>query len=151
LWIKRTVYCLILLHPQITKEIFDLIFPCGVSDWFELKEGRNDENNVFITLEEKDIPPLSESDKNKKILARKFHDITITDFPIRGRRTLLTFRRRYWKIEGREEYLKRDIQLAFPGTQLEVEFANFLKETSRRSPNVARLFSKVAKPPDQRI
>lgn len=136
---------------QITKEIFDLIFPCGVSDWFELKAGRSDENNVYITLEEKDIPPLSETDKDKKILARKFHDITITDFPIRGRRTLLTFRRRYWKIEGREEYLKRDIQLAFPGTQLATEFANFLKETGRRDPDVARLFSQVAKPPNQRI
>jgi len=136
---------------QISKEIFDLIFPCGVSDWFELKEGRSDEENVYITLEEKDLPPLSEVDKNKKIVARKFHDITITDFPVRGRRTLLTFRRRYWKIEGREEYLKRDIKLTFPGTQLEKEFANFLKETRRRDPNVARLFSDVAKPPDQGI
>lgn len=136
---------------QITKEIFDLIFPCGVSDWFELKDGRNDEENVYITLEEKDLPPLLESDKDKKIVARKFHDITITDFPMRGRRTLLTFRRRYWKVEGQEKYLKRDIKLTFPGTQLETEFANFLKETSGRNPDVARLFSDVSKPPDQRI
>ena len=69
--------------------------------------------------------------EGKKILARKFHEITITDFPIRGRRTLLTFRRRYWKIEGEEKYLKRDIKLVFPGTQLELEFANFLKENGR--------------------
>jgi hypothetical protein len=136
---------------EISKEVFDLFFPQGVSEWFEIKDGHGDENNIYITLEEKDLPPLSEADKDKKILARKFHDITITDFPIRGHRALLTFRRRYWKVEGREEYLKRDIQLAFPGTQLAIEFANFLKETSRRDPNVARLFSQVAKPPNQRV
>jgi len=68
--------------------------------------------------------------KDKKIIAKKFHEITITDFPLRGRRTLITFRRRYWKVEGEEKYLKRDIKLAFPGTQLEEEFGNFLKEDS---------------------
>src|SRR3989338_2424597 len=111
---------------QITKEIFELIFPKGLFDWFNLVEGRSDENNVYVSLEEKDLPPLTEANKNKKITARKFHDITITDFPLRGKRTLLTFRRRYWQIEGEETYLKRDIQLCFPGTQLEQEFARFL-------------------------
>ncbi|NCQ56203.1 hypothetical protein GW797_08320, partial [Candidatus Parcubacteria bacterium] len=75
----------------------------------------------------KDLPPLTEENKDKKIVTKKLHDITITDFPLRGRQTLLTFRRRYWKLEGQEEYLKRDIKLAFAGTQLEQEFALFLK------------------------
>lgn len=136
---------------HITKEIVDLIFPQGTSDWFELKEGRSDGENVYIVLEEKDIPPLSDAQKEKKILARKFHDITITDFPLRGKRTLLTMRRRYWKIEGEETYLKRDMNLTFPGTQLEIEFANFLKETCRRDSGVALLYRSVAMPPDQRI
>lgn len=136
---------------QITKEIFDLFFPCGVSDWFELKEGRSDEHNAYIILEEKDLPPLLESDKDKKILAKKFHEITITDFPLRGKRTLLTFRRRYWKIEGQEEYLKRDIELTFPGTQLATEFASFLKETCRRNSDLALLYCDVSMPPDQGI
>lgn len=136
---------------QITKEIFDLFFPCGISDWFELKEGRSDEQNVYIVLEEKDLPPLLESHKDKKILARKFHEITITDFPLRGKRTLLTFRRRYWKIEGQEEYLKRDIQLTFPGTQLATEFASFLKETCRGNSDLTLLYRDVSMPPGQGI
>ncbi|MCZ6800365.1 MAG: hypothetical protein O7F12_07760 [Nitrospirae bacterium] len=49
-------------------------------------------------MTEKDLPPLSTP--HQKIVAKKFHDITITDFPLRGKRTLLTFRRRYWKLEG---------------------------------------------------
>ncbi len=113
---------------EITKEIFELIFPKGTFEWFEITDGRSDENNTCITLVEKDIPPLTEETKDKKIIAKKLHDITVTDFPLRGKRTLLTFRRRYWKLEGQKEYLKRDIKLMFPGTQLEQEFAAFLKE-----------------------
>ncbi|OFZ52652.1 MAG: hypothetical protein A3D92_06295, partial [Bacteroidetes bacterium RIFCSPHIGHO2_02_FULL_44_7] len=123
----------------------------GLFDWFNLVEGRSDENNVYVSLEEKDLPPLTEANKNKKITARKFHDITITDFPLRGKRTLLTFRRRYWQIEGEETYLKRDIQLCFPGTQLEQEFARFLKEAGGRDSGVARLYRPYALPPRQGV
>ncbi len=109
------------------KKIFELIFPKGTFEWFEITDGRSDEKNTCITLAEKDIPPLTEENKDQKIIAKKWHDITVTDFPLRGKRTLLTFRRRYWKLEGQKEYLKRDIKLMFPGTQLEQEFAAFLK------------------------
>ena len=136
---------------EITSDFFELVFPKGTADWFDLKEGRSDEENVYIILEEKDLPPLTDAQKDRKIIARKFHDITITDFPLRGKRTLLTFRRRYWKIEGEEAYLKRDIPLSFPGTQLETEFANFLKEDGGRSSGLAGFYRRVSAPPDQRI
>ncbi len=116
------------LCMEIKKEILELIFPKGTFEWFEITDGKTDEKNTCITLAENDIPPLTEENKDKKILAKKLHDITDTDFPLRGKRTLLTFRRRYWKLEGQKEYLKRDIKLIFPGTQLEQEFAAFLKE-----------------------
>ena len=136
---------------QLTKEIFELIFPRGLFDWFDLIEGKSDEQNVYVVLEEKDLPPLSEANKNKKIVARKFHEITITDFPLRGKRTLITLRRRYWKLEGEEQYLKRDIKLTFPGTQLETEFANFLKEAGGRDSGVALIYRPFALPPDQGV
>lgn len=112
---------------EIKKEILELIFPEGTFECFEITDGKSDEKNTYITFTEKDIPPLSKEHENKKIIARKLHDITVTDFPLRGKRTLLTFRRRYWKLEGQKEYLKRDIELTFPGTQLGEEFAAFLK------------------------
>lgn len=115
------------IKMEIKKEIFELIFPEGTFEWFEITDGKRDTENNYITLTEKDIPPLAKGQENIKIMARKFHDITVTDFPLRGRRTILTFRRRYWKLEGQKEYLKRDIELTFPGTQLEQEFASFLK------------------------
>ena len=109
-------------------QFIELFLPKGTLKWFDIASSSSDEDKVYITLVEKDDPPLKDS--NQKIIGRKLHDITITDFPIRGKRCLLTFRRRYWKVEGQDGYLKRDIQLAFPGTKLASEFATFLKENS---------------------
>lgn len=131
----------------IQQKVLELIFPQGVFEWFDLTDGVIDGENIRITLEEKDNPPVSEENKNQKIIAKKFHDITITDFPIRGKRTLLTFRRRYWKIEGQKEYLKRDIQLAFLGTQLEKEFAIFLKDDGGRGTILAKFYRQVSTDP----
>jgi hypothetical protein len=114
---------------ELTKEMFELIFPQGLFDWFELTDGRADGPEVSFTLTEKDLPPLSTP--HQTIVARKFHNMTLTDFPLRGKRTRLTIRRRYWKLEGQAEYLKRDnIPLCCPGTQLEKAFADFLKAPS---------------------
>lgn len=136
---------------QVEKSILELILPEGALEYFDVLEGRMDENNFYIILEEKNNPPVAEENKNKKIISKGFKDITITDFPIRGRRTLLTFKRRYWQIEGQKEYLKRDIKLSFPGTQLAKEFADFLKEKSRNAPDVAEFYRGYALPPDQGI
>ena len=53
---------------QISKEVFELIFPQGLFDWFDLTEGKGDDENVYITLEEKDIPPVTDKIKDKKII-----------------------------------------------------------------------------------
>jgi len=114
----------------IEQSVLRLIFPEKVFEWFEVVDGTKDAKEVRIVFEEKNIPPTSEEQKHKTVLSKGFTDITITDFPIRGRQTFLTFRRRYWQIEGESRLLKRDIKLSFPGTQLEKEFADFLKEGS---------------------
>ena len=105
-------------------------FPPGLFDWFEITDGRSDAQHGSLTLTEKDLPPLSNAQSPQKIVARKFHDLTITDCPLRGNRTRRTFRRRYGKLEGQDEYLTRDIPLCFPGPQLEQAVADFLKAAS---------------------
>lgn len=130
-----------------SSNIFNVFFPKGILDWFDVVKSSQDEDNVYITLEEKNIPPITEENKDKKIVAKDFVNITITDFPIRGRRTLLTFKRRRWEVEGQKEYLKRDIQLSFPGTKLEQEFASFLKEDGGRGTILANFYRKVSENP----
>jgi len=123
-----------------------VIFPPSTFEWFDLTTSRADEQNIYFTLVEKDLSPT-----DQPIIARKFHDITITDFPIRGKRTLLTFRRRYWKVSGQTEYVKRDIPLVFPGTQLATEFAHFLKDDGGRGTVLAGFYRKMAAPPSQGV
>ena len=130
------------------KSILELILPDGVFEWFDVAGGVRDENDLKIVLEEKNIPPDS---KGKKIISKGFTDITITDFPIRGRRTLLTFRRRYWQVEGEQKLLKRDIKLNFPGTQLEQEFAVFLKDSGRELSNLAGYLGYTKPPSDKTV
>lgn len=129
--------------PIPEPSILGLFLPRGVLDWFDVVSGWSDSQTVNIVLEEKNIPPVTDEAVDKKITSNGFEDITITDFPIRGMRTLLTFRRRYWRVEGQQKLLKRNIQLSFPGTQLEMEFANFLKDKSRSDPNFTRLYCDV--------
>lgn len=139
------------IMQQTKQSILGLFLPKGTLEWFDIVKGESDKNNIYITLEEKNIPPLKKEHGYKTIKASKFYDITITDFPIRGKRSLLTFRRRYWKIEGQKEYLKREIELNFPGTQLEQEFANFLKEDGGRKSGLASFYRRVSANPSQRI
>lgn len=108
--------------------VLELIFPERTFEWFTVAQATRDQETVRLVFEEKNIPPGDHA--GKTIISKGFHDITIADFPIRGRRTLLTFRRRRWQIEGEPGVLKRDITLSFPGTQLEKEFAAFLKDHS---------------------
>ncbi len=133
------------------KSILELVLPDGIFEWFDVAGGDRDETDLKIILEEKNIPPIPEDLKDKKIISKGFTDITITDFPIRGRRTLLTFRRRYWQVEGEQKLLKRDIKLSFPGTQLEQEFAVFLKEDGGRKSGLSNFYRKVSLPPTERI
>ena len=131
-----------------SSNIFSVFFSKGTLDWFDVVESKQDADNVSIILEEKNILPISEAKlKGEKIFSKGFTDITVTDFPIRGRRALLTFRRRYWQIEGQKEYLKNDIKICFPGTQLEKEFALFLKEDGGRGTMFANFYRKVSKNP----
>jgi len=136
---------------KIDSSILEVFLPEGTLDWFNLVKAEKDENNIKIVLEEKNLPPVPDKHKNKKIISKGFYDITITDFPIRGRRALLTFRRRRWQIENEKKLLKRDIKLCFPGTQLEQEFADFLKEDGGRKSGLSEFYRRVSADPSQGI
>lgn len=129
------------MKTQIENSILELFLPEGTLEWFDLVKGERDTGEVRITLEEKNIPPVPPQYEGRRILSKGFVDMTITDFPIRGRRGVYIFRRRRWQVEGETELLTRDITLTLPGTKLEQEFAAFLKEDSGERTSIARLNS----------
>lgn len=116
----------------MSKDINQLVLECFLPEdslkWFNLVKADKTKKEIIVLLEEKNDPPLPQDYNGEKVISKGFHDITINDFPIRGRKTMLIYRRRYWQIEGSEKLLKRDIKLVAEGTQLEQEFADFLKK-----------------------
>jgi hypothetical protein len=118
------------------RELTSLFLPEGILEYFEYEgyriqkktDGSYDE--MTIILVEKNIAPKLPSEyRDRKISQKGFKEITINDFPIRGKRVKLLLRRRAWQIQGVNELYKKEIpELIFPGTRIEKQFADFLKE-----------------------
>jgi hypothetical protein len=116
--------------------VLSFILPKSTLTWFDVISAHTDEESIFIKLVEKNNPPKHEG----QLVFKCYKDITITDFPIRGRQAQLTFRRRYWKDAETKKLIANDIPLAFPGTKLEREFADFLKGEGGRSPYITFVY-----------
>lgn len=111
------------------KELVEIMLPDGILKTFEIKGLSKTPHSYKITLEEKNISPkLPLEYSRRKVVSKGFKDITINDFPLRGRKVILQLRRRVWKIEGVKKLFKNDLSLTMQGTKLEKEFAAFLKE-----------------------
>lgn len=111
------------------KELVEIMLPEGLLNSFEYIGISKTPYSYKITLEEKNkSPKLPIEHSSKKIISKGFKNITINDFPLRGRKVVLLLRRRIWKIEGVKKLFKNDLSLALKGTKLEKEFATFLKD-----------------------
>ena len=122
--------------------VLSLILPEHTLDWFDVTHAASDTETIRLTLVEKNSPP-----KHKGALTFKgYKDITVTDFPLRGKRTELTFRRRYWSYMRTKKLLTNDIPLVAPGTKLEREFADFLKDKGRDNPYITHVYSDSLQP-----
>jgi hypothetical protein len=106
-----------------------LLLPEKALEHFDITEAALVNGEVHLTLVEKNVPPTYEGLIPPRF--QKYHDLMVSDFPIRGKPSVMTFRRRYWKVDGQKELLTNDIPLVFPGTKLEAAFASFLKAAGR--------------------
>jgi transposase len=67
--------------------------------------------------------------KKEKPLLRVFYkEITIQDFPIRGKQVYLHVKRRRWQDNSMGSMVTRDWDLVAKGTRMTKEFATFLKQ-----------------------
>ena len=108
--------------------LWDML-PDGLIEYFDIELHEKTEKYFRITLIEKNIVPnLSKEYQGKPIINTVIKPITIDYFPIKGRKGELVLKRRSWKFEGIDKWLKREINICVPGTKLEKEFAVFLKE-----------------------
>jgi hypothetical protein len=97
---------------------------------FDLTSISQEGEIVHLYFSEANKPPVEHS--SKALISKGFHDeITVQDFPLRGKRVFLHIKRRRWTDKQTNAIVQRDWNLVAKGSRITEEFAAFLKEISR--------------------
>jgi len=131
------------------KDFLALFLPSDTLKYFEIermevKEGKTKymgkygfDDHYTIVLKEKEEINLPKSLKAKgKLRTKGYSEKTIEDFPIRGRKTTLLFKRRKYQIEGDTKIYQLDFNISVEGVKYTEEFAFFFEEPNRDSSNI---------------
>ena len=111
-------------------ELLKLFLPEILVEYFELTSTKTEGEALHLYFEELNKPPVEHS--SKALISKGFHDeITIQDFPLRGKRVFLHIKRRRWTDKQTSSIIQRDWNLVAKGSRMTEEFAAFLKEISR--------------------
>ena len=114
--------------------LLSIILPAGVLDYFsiistiELCDIKSKEAYFEIVLEEHNKILL---DVDTSLYESKgFTEITLQDFPIRGRAVFLIIRRRRWRLkEDHKKTIRNNFSLVAEGSGFTKELSDFLKDT----------------------
>jgi hypothetical protein len=118
------------MQSKEDSNLASLVLPSGVLDFFNLSKIVKTVESFEIHLEEKNLIP--EEYKGQRLSSKGFYDeITIQDFPIRGKAVFLHIKRRRWTNESTGDIVFRTWELVAKGTRMTKEFAAFLKAISR--------------------
>ena len=107
-----------------------ILLPEGMLDYFEVTTVEKTNDQYIISLEEKNLQPGEFAGLRLKSKGF-FEEITVKDFPIRGRACYLKVKRRRWVSEDLSKAVSRDWELIAKGTRMTKEFAAFLKALDR--------------------
>lgn len=111
------------------KNFLDLILPQGILEYFLLTDFTSSSSEISLYMEEKNVIP--EEYGSDKLLSKGFFDeITVQDFPLRGKAVYLHIRRRRWLNQTTGAVVFRDWNMVAQGTRMTTEFASFLKAIS---------------------
>lgn len=111
-------------------DLLKFMLPDFLVDHFEVVSSTNTEEILHLYFEENSKAP-KEFDA-LELVSKGFQDeITIQDFPLRGKFVYLHIKRRRWTNKATGEIVKRDWNLVTKGTRMTQEFAAFLKEINR--------------------
>ena len=111
-------------------ELLKLLLPELLVTHFDVTNHQKTKEVLHLYFEEKSDTP--EEEKHRILVSHGFHkEITIQDFPVRGKKVFLHIKRRRWKDKSSGELVQRDWDLVSQGTRMTVEFAAFLKVLSQ--------------------
>lgn len=107
-------------------DLLKLVLPELLVTHFDLASNITKDKVLHLYFEEKiDIPAEFSS---RIVISHGFHkELTIQDFPLRGKTVYLHIKRRRWLDKTTKGVIQRDWDLVAQGTRMTVEFAAFLK------------------------
>jgi hypothetical protein len=114
----------------LEQSVIELFLPEGILEYFDLTSVEKSVENYTLYLAEKNLHPAEFS--GQKLSSKGYFDeITVSDFPIRGKACFLRVKRRKWLNEDTHKLVSRNWELVAKGTRMTQEFASFLKAVHR--------------------
>ena len=111
-------------------DLLKILLPELLITHFDLTGHQTEGNLLHLHFEEK--PAIPKEFSSKQVIAHGFHkEITIQDFPVRGKKVFLHIKRRRWLSKQSKQIIQRDWNLVAQGTRMTTEFAAFLKVLSQ--------------------
>ena len=111
-------------------ELLKLLLPEYLIEYFDIIKFEEKDKVLHLYFEEKDTIPKEFS--SLQLQSKGFHDeITVDDFPLRGKSVKLHIKRRRWTETKTGNIIQRDWSLIAKGTRMTQDFAEFLKKISR--------------------
>jgi transposase len=111
-------------------DLLKLVLPEILVDHFNIVSSKQEGETLHLYFEEQNKPPVEYS--SRSLISKGFHDeITIQDFPLRGKHVYLHIKRRRWTDKQSKSIVQRNWNLVAKGSRITDEFATFLKEISR--------------------
>jgi hypothetical protein len=111
-------------------DLLKLFLPEILVEHFNLISSKTEGETLHLYFEEQNKPPVEHT--SKVLISKGFHDeITVQDFPLRGKKVFLHIKRRRWTEKQTNLIVQRDWNLVSKGSRMTEEFAAFLKEISR--------------------
>lgn len=111
-------------------ELLKLVLPELLVEHFIITSSKVTGEKLHLYFEEQNKPPVEPNDK--VLVSKGFQtEITIQDFPLRGKHVYLHIKRRRWTDKQTNSIVQRDWNLVAKGSRLTEEFADFLKEINR--------------------
>ncbi|MFY0600473.1 MAG: transposase family protein, partial [Cyclobacteriaceae bacterium] len=97
------------------QSIISLFLPEGILNYFEVTSVKKTEEGYWLSLTERDLHPTEFL--GHKLSSHGFYEeVTVKDFPIRGKACYLKIKRRRWLNESLSKVVSRDWELVATGT-----------------------------------
>lgn len=115
-------------------ELLWAFLPDGLEEYFDVESFEKDDRKFRIVLVEKNVLPteMPAEYHGKKVINTVLNEIVLDDFLIRGLKSEIVLKRRWWKFEGVQRMLMRSLDVLHPSMKFSKDFAVFLKELDRK-------------------